>query len=115
MYYLNNWDLVKAQLKLKEVMDNQTYKEKPWSVCPVCYTPDFGGGTVVNGVDEVLQLPSFLERMKQFDKFRDKTSHGHIVVCDQCETVYEVETGIVLTPHECDELEKLWEDYENDR
>ena len=77
-------------------------KEAPWSVCPRCQDEDRGEATVMNSVDDVIQVPSLLKRL-------GIEEHDHIVCCNKCGAWYEVDTGMILTDEEKAECNKLWE------
>ena len=89
-----------------EDMQKTDGEEEPWSVCPRCGDKDRGEATVMNGVDDVIQVPSFLQRL-------GIEKHSHIVCCNECECCYEVETSMILTDNEKEELNKLWEAVED--
>lgn len=75
-------------------------------ICPNCGDKDFGEHTVLNGAEQVLQVPLFLVRL-------DKPEHGHILKCSHCQSVYEVDNGIALSEAEVKECKELWDRYTN--
>ena len=81
-------------------------KATPWSICPKCGHEDFGGNTVMNSVDNVLQVPSLLKRIVAEE-------HGYIVECETCHTWYEENNRVVLTPEESKECNRIWELHRN--
>lgn len=70
-------------------------------ICPNCGDKDFGGHTVLNSVDKLLQVPSLLTRL-------NKNHHSYILECSKCKTVYEDNSDVILTADEVNECNVIW-------
>lgn len=73
-------------------------------ICPHCNDKDLGNHTVLNNVENILQIPLLLDRLNE-------DMHSCILECNECHSIYLEDTNIVLTKEEIDQWNIIWKNY----